>query len=232
MTLRTIGLAITLLLATSNVLAQYASVADLAAQEADEKKAKLRDARNSLIDTEFWVVPNPKAITRLKFQEDTASYSKQAFVLTDKTSFKVVGFEQGQYTTNYVQVEFPDGKRAYLKEGHMFDYDYKKTSLFADVASRGKKCYDFQECVLAESPEQLLAAENKSRAKSAAAAKAWKARGGVAIGMTASQVRASNWGKPQTINRSSGSYGTHEQWVYGDNNYVYLQNGVVTSIQN
>ncbi|WP_180287760.1 hypothetical protein [Janthinobacterium sp. 35] len=50
--------------------------------------------------------------------------------------------------------------------------------------------------------------------------------------MTAKQVRASNWGGPESVNRSTGTYGVHEQWVYGGGNYIYLENGVVTSIQN
>jgi len=35
----------------------------------------------------------------------------------------------------------------------------------------------------------------------------------------------------QHINRTTGSYGTHEQWVYGGS-YLYFQNGVLTTIQN
>lgn len=61
------------------------------------------------------------------------------------------------------------------------------------------------------------------------------ARGRVMTGMSAAQVRRS-WGSPTKINRSTGSYGVHEQWVYerggiGRSQYVYLQNGVVSSIQ-
>lgn len=232
MVFRSIGLAFLVLFAASNAYAQYASVADSEAQEAIEKEAKLRSAQDALINTQFWVVPNPKAIRRLSFQNDTVTYSKNAFVVTDKVSFKVVGFEKGEYGQHYVRIEFPDGTLAYLEQGANFDHGFNKASQFNDVASRGKPCYDFQECVLTESPEQLRSAAKASKAKAAAAAAAWKARGGVPIGMTASQVRASNWGKPQKINRSSGSYGIHEQWVYGGNNYLYLQNGVVTSIQN
>lgn len=41
-----------------------------------------------------------------------------------------------------------------------------------------------------------------------------------------------SWGKPRKVNQSIGSWGTHEQWVYGDfGPYVYFQNGVLTSIQ-
>lgn len=56
--------------------------------------------------------------------------------------------------------------------------------------------------------------------------------GGVAIGMTAAQVLASTWGKPKDINRTTRASGVHEQWVYGNGNYLYFENGVVTSIQN
>jgi hypothetical protein len=56
-------------------------------------------------------------------------------------------------------------------------------------------------------------------------------KGGVRVGMTAAQVRASCWGSPRTINKTTTASGTREQWVYGGNNYVYLDNGVVTSIQ-
>lgn len=40
------------------------------------------------------------------------------------------------------------------------------------------------------------------------------------------------WGKPQDINRSTGSWGVHEQWCYSDGSYLYFENGKLTSIQN
>jgi hypothetical protein len=57
--------------------------------------------------------------------------------------------------------------------------------------------------------------------------------GGIRIGMTADQVIAS-WGRPDDINRSIFATGVHEQWVYGElgGSYVYLEDGVVTSLQN
>lgn len=60
------------------------------------------------------------------------------------------------------------------------------------------------------------------------------AAGKVTRGMTRQQVRSA-WGRPTKINETVGSYGVHEQWVYdrGDfrAQYVYLENGIVTSIQ-
>jgi len=58
-----------------------------------------------------------------------------------------------------------------------------------------------------------------------------KKKGGVGIGMTREQVRASCWGKPEKINITTNVGGDHEQWVYPGFQYVYLRNGVVTSIQ-
>lgn len=50
-------------------------------------------------------------------------------------------------------------------------------------------------------------------------------------GMTAEQCRAS-WGRPRDINRTTGSYGVHEQWVYDGYNYLYFEDGILTTIQN
>ena len=54
----------------------------------------------------------------------------------------------------------------------------------------------------------------------------------VAIGMTKSQVRnKTNWGEPNEINTTTNNYGTHEQWVYDDYQYLYFDNGKLTTIQ-
>jgi hypothetical protein len=60
------------------------------------------------------------------------------------------------------------------------------------------------------------------------------ARGRVMVGMTADQVRRS-WGAPTKINSTVNGQGTSQQWVYDRGQfkaqYVYLDNGVVRSIQ-
>ncbi len=57
-------------------------------------------------------------------------------------------------------------------------------------------------------------------------------KGGVTIGMTAEDVLQHGWGRPQSINRTTNAYGTHEQWVYpGMHNYLYFDDGVLTTIQ-
>jgi hypothetical protein len=51
------------------------------------------------------------------------------------------------------------------------------------------------------------------------------------MGMSKDQL-VKSWGRPNDINRTVGSWGSHEQWVYGDfGPYVYVENGTVTSWQ-
>ncbi|MEY3126883.1 MAG: hypothetical protein RL273_1045 [Bacteroidota bacterium] len=50
------------------------------------------------------------------------------------------------------------------------------------------------------------------------------------IGMTREMATIS-LGSPNDINRTVGSWGVHEQWVY-DNLYLYFENGILTSYQN
>lgn len=50
------------------------------------------------------------------------------------------------------------------------------------------------------------------------------------IGMTSSEVKSTNWGNPDKINKDTYSWGTTEQWVYNNKGYIYFRNGIVTSI--
>lgn len=57
------------------------------------------------------------------------------------------------------------------------------------------------------------------------------------IGMTFIQVlNETNWGHPDTVNRTITAAGQSEQWVYrgayGKGQYLYFTNGVLTAIQN
>jgi hypothetical protein len=58
-----------------------------------------------------------------------------------------------------------------------------------------------------------------------------KRRGDPRVGMTATQVEATCWGKPGHVNRTHTEGGISDQYVYGDGRYVDLRGGVVTSIQ-
>ena len=51
------------------------------------------------------------------------------------------------------------------------------------------------------------------------------------IGMAADDLRASSWGTPSSVNRTTTPYGTREQWVYGGGRYVYVERGRVVAVQ-
>lgn len=57
------------------------------------------------------------------------------------------------------------------------------------------------------------------------------------IGMTADEVRATAWGEPAEINKTTTAGDVSEQWVYYNmitnvpDRFVYLDNGIVTAIQ-
>lgn len=55
------------------------------------------------------------------------------------------------------------------------------------------------------------------------------------VGMTADEVIKS-WGNPNKVNRTVAARSVSEQWIYrrgtsGDDQYIYLDEGVVTAIQ-
>lgn len=56
-------------------------------------------------------------------------------------------------------------------------------------------------------------------------------QGRVKIGFT-KQMCKEAWGEPESINTSTGSWGSHEQWVYGLGTYLYFDNGRLSSIDN
>ena len=55
-------------------------------------------------------------------------------------------------------------------------------------------------------------------------------KGKVRVGMSDDQCRTA-WGRPDHINRSEDTRGVHEQWVYDDAHYLFLEDGFLESIQ-
>jgi hypothetical protein len=53
--------------------------------------------------------------------------------------------------------------------------------------------------------------------------------GKVRPGMIGEQCRMA-WGKPDRVNRTTDARGVHEQWIYPDGNYLFLDNDVLRSI--
>jgi hypothetical protein len=55
--------------------------------------------------------------------------------------------------------------------------------------------------------------------------------GGARVGLNSEGVLKSCWGKPLRINETTTAQHSHEQWVYATGDYLYLTDGIVTSIQ-
>jgi hypothetical protein len=51
------------------------------------------------------------------------------------------------------------------------------------------------------------------------------------LGMTAQQVRDSQWGEPNEIYKTITATVVYEQWVYEGNRYIFFENGIVVVIQ-
>ena len=110
------------------------------------------------------------------------------------------------------------------------------------------KIYDRSSCVSAKQTHERFAAEKiasdirlkrtaeverKAEIQQQAKRDAFARRPGAKIGMTPEDViERSNWGRPQKKNRTTTARGVSEQWVYGNGNYLYFENGRLTAIQN
>ena len=73
--------------------------------------------------------------------------------------------------------------------------------------------------------------EAQRAARALASEKARKRREGVSIGMSQQDVLDSSWGRPERVNRTTSARSTHEQWVYPGNQYLYFEDGVLTTVQ-
>lgn len=218
----------------SAALAQYVTPDEINTKEKTELNEIAENMLNALIGKKYWIVPNSKAIRRNKFEsadENEKLLDQSIFFVAESTSFIIIGNIKQEYD-NYLKVKFQDGKIGYLKVNLLFKIYPKEYPAIENLYSGSGERYDFNEYIYSRPLEEIIAIEKKVAVSQQKTAAAWKARGGVRIGMTAAQARNSNWGNPQKINRSTNSRITHEQWVYGGNNYLYFENGILTSFQN
>lgn len=136
-------------------------------------------------------------------------------------------------TTNEIAIKH-NGKLEFIFVGGIFDgcisYSNKEEKIFLYSVEGKKQEEKEQEEEIriakekAKEEEQIRIAKEKAKEEE-------EKRSDPSIGMTASEVEASTWGKPEKKNISEYSWGTKEQWVYSGQRYVYLNNGIVTSIQ-
>jgi hypothetical protein len=226
--------------------AQQESLADRLDREirSDVRPAsKWEKMHAAMIGKQFWLEAHKNGMDPLYFHGAGADGKLVDVWQTvfGPTTFTVIGFTVYEYN-NYVKVTFVDGRAGFIKESFGFDRTGK---LFDDQFDLGDKTrrYDFKNYLFSSAPETVFASEraaaDQEREVAAAATRTAKAaeavrkaRGGVRIGMTMKQVRASSWGTPQDVHRMTSAQTVTEQWVYGDGNYLYFENGILNVIQN
>ncbi len=169
-------------------IGQYERPEDAARKKAElisqEKEAEV----NSYVGKTYWYVPNPNAISRLKFFDKMPSKSldsfKGDFNPTNTTSFIVSGVKKFSRIPNYpsldeyyLAIKFADEKDGYIKLDDL-----------AKHLTKGMK-YDFEEYLYTKSP-QVAAAEQAAAAKNRAAEQAAAAKNRAAEQAAAAKNRA------------------------------------------
>jgi len=201
--------------------AQYTKQADV---EAKEHAQEIEEV-NWYMNRTFWIAAKPKAPIRIEFFDSMPTqriFSSGKFFVDKDTSFTVIDkFPEGAGSMDYIfmtifKIKFSDGLEAFVRGDQL----QRNTKVTLGHLSNGRGESYTMEYIYDEPPKKI-------KARLAALPK----KSGVQIGMTANEVRASSWGAPKDINRTTTVNGVREQWVYSGG-YLYLTNGVVTAIQN
>lgn len=163
----------------------------------------------------------PNAKDQQRISETAASLQKVAEELAKKQTEEQKKLEDERKQVEYCANEIESMKAVARKA--------KEAKKYAEAVAILKSCYGTTTDgdaigIYIFSSDRLKAIEAN---KDAIAAK----RKGVSIGMTKEEVTASSWGRPQKINQTHGSFGTHEQWVYRGG-YLYFENGTLSAVQN
>jgi hypothetical protein len=183
----------------------------------EAKKAERKSGLEVDIGKRFFVYPS-KTLMCPVIKDEPKLFGAKNYVGDDGYSFVVDSVvQENQSDTLFYKVTIDDGSAAYIwVSGGPLSLGMRGIPLDAG-------------CLSTFSPTEIEAAQKKEAAK----AIALKSKHGVRIGMTAKQVREqSNWGEPKSVNRTIAGNITHEQWVYGNGNYLYFSDGKLTSIQN
>lgn len=222
---------------------QSAGLYQYANDTAEKEKQEEYTEKMSLVGKKYWLYRPKESHVPVIFYDSPGLSSQAIFHITETTSFKITEYLPSLGLSSCYKVFFEDGKVGYIKElevslnmqkcdNPLADY---QLSGFYEKDILGSVCRIYGEGILEEDPELILVRVKKQHAELQKKEKreqaAWKARGGVKVGMTKKQVLKSNWGKPSSINKTTMSGLVHEQWVY-DGSYLYFENGNLTAIQN
>lgn len=137
----------------------------------------------------------------------------------DNRSPIVLIFDNPQYGKHYCYLE--------TKMGKPFENYNKEEAPLVCGKFQLKSYYD-------KTKSLNIAANNKRKAdltRKYGATNANKILRGIVVTGWSKAMCVESWGEPSDINKTSGSFGVHEQWVYSDGTYLYFENGKLTTIQ-
>ena len=157
--------------------------------------------------------------------DTSASIGSQTIIWNDKgTTIELTGY------TDFLYIWYEgDKKDDILSPGRIAYESYR-----AELESGERKKWDLGAPGFDMDTEIALSSERSSRmrANTQAILEYQNRQPNPKIGMDKSRIKyGTNWGTPEYINTTIDSRGSHEQWVYKGNRYLYFNNNKLTSIQ-
>lgn len=184
--------------------------------------------KNSSVESKLigqWSCPNKNAIWYYEFNED----------LTGTFLGYTEGSNHPAFTFDYIWSYDKESERVTItniennKEQNSFDIIEFSTDdiIIADVGASGEKTLTKGYVNL----DSIVSAYGTYDSDESTKSKYYPIGSDPEIGMSETDVKLSSWGSPDSINKTTTEYGVSEQWIYGNGRYIYLEDGVVTAIQ-
>jgi hypothetical protein len=225
---------------------------------AEQPETKIPERFKVLIERIVWFAPHPGCLDKISglgadgkkqrfFPEQPEKFIVKSLALKDYTVTVHIEGESGfigtanaidvvsafeSYGSKYASFFF---KQCFFdKEPSVIEAAIKESQpIEFDVYSRRHEDGRAQEIKHILDSDKWLAQVRDKDLKEQAARDALAKKPGAQIGMTSKQVlEQSNWGKPESVNRTVTTNGSDEQWVYSGGNYLYFHNGKLRAIQN
>lgn len=186
---------------------------DAEAESIDENNTKFKITTNLPDNTNLMITVSSLS-EEFNYEADCKGNVNNGMVETESFTSNNRSLPNGNYqikvTTPIEMVQDYDSVRELLgKNGCNLDGDY-----IQDNDNSGKTVEFTKNIVINDSLTSKFDAEPAPK-----------------IGMKKDELLRCNWGKPENINRTTTANGTEEQWCYSGYRYIYVDNGVVTTIQ-
>lgn len=186
------------------------------------EKIKLDEMEQAVRSNDFQKIQEMYENEKLLKEDDeySAMYNYALYLQTDQNSYKASGALALAVDPNY------EGRMRDEIVAGVTNTSYKNPLTFGPITTEDWKYIENEYRGNLANMERIAIGEKERKERIESA------RGkNPTLGMTYDEVKASLWGEPVDVNRTVTQYGTHEQWVYGNGQYLYFDDGVLTSFQ-